>query len=168
MKRRTFLKTSGLFLAGAPYILGQDAPSKYRTALIGCGWWGKNILKEAAASQRCKITALCDVDGNELEITADQVNGWNGDEPKMYRDHRELREKEKPEIVIIATPDHWHALQTIDAVKAGAHVFVEKPTGHTVNESRAMFKAAQDSGRVVQVGLHRRIGPHHVSAMNFL
>src|SRR3954454_4196727 len=76
--------------------------------------------------------------------------------------------KEKPEIVIIATPDHWHALQTIAAVKAGAHVYVEKPTGHTVNESRAMVKAARETGTVVQVGLHRRIGPHHVQAMRFL
>jgi predicted dehydrogenase len=53
-------------------------------------------------------------------------------------------------------------------VKAGAHVFVEKPTGHTVNESRAMLRAARESGRMVQVGLHRRIGPHHVSGMKFL
>src|SRR4029079_3302405 len=92
----------------------------------------------------------------------------SGDMPKQYRDHRELLEKEKPEIVIIATPDHWHALNTIDALKSGAHVFVEKPTGHTVNESKAMLRAARESGRVVQVGLHRRIGPHHVSAMKFL
>lgn len=168
MKRRAFLKTTGLFLASAPYILGQTEGAKLRTALIGSGWWGKNILKEAAASKRCQIVGLCDVDSNALEVAADQVNGWTGESPKTYKDHRELLEKEKPQIVIIATPDHWHALQTIDSLKAGAHVFVEKPTGHTVNESRAMFKAARDSGLVVQVGLHRRIGPHHVSAMNFL
>src|SRR4051812_12218627 len=80
MKRRAFLKTTGMLLASAPYILGQgDNGRKFRTALIGCGWWGKNILKEAAASQRCQITGLCDVDGNGLEIAADQVNSWNGD-----------------------------------------------------------------------------------------
>ena len=54
------------------------------------------------------------------------------------------------------------------ALKSGAHVFVEKPTGHTVAESQAIVKAAHDSGRVVQVGLHRRIGPHYVSGMKFL
>jgi len=70
--------------------------------------------------------------------------------------------------VIIATPDHWHALQAIAAVEAGAHVFVEKPAGHTIKEGRAMVNAAQRTGRVVQVGLHRRIGPHHVSGMEFL
>jgi len=170
MKRRTFLKTtaSGLFLASAPFILGQTPPAKFRTALIGCGWWGKNILKEAIASKRCKVVGLCDVDANGLEVSAEQISDLSGDSPKTYKHHQELLEKEKPDIVIIGTPDHWHALQTIDALKAGAHVYVEKPTGHTVNESRAMFKAARDSGRVVQVGLHRRIGPHHVSAMKFL
>src|SRR5688572_18985914 len=144
MKRRAFLKSTaaGFFLAQAPYILGQE-PAKFKTALIGSGWWGKNILREAAASKRCKIVALCDVDGNGLEISADQVKDFSGDTPKQYKHHQELLEKEKPEIVIIATPDHWHALQTIDAVKAGAHVFVEKPTGHTVNESCAMLKAAR-------------------------
>ncbi len=170
MKRRAFLRAtaSGLFLAGAPFALAQDAPAKYRVALIGCGWWGKNILKEAAASKRCKIVGLCDVDANGLEVSAEQVNDWSGDSPKTYKHHQELLAKEKPDIVIIATPDHWHALQTIDALHAGSHVFVEKPTGHTVNESRAMLKAARDTGRVVQVGLHRRIGPHHVSGMKFL
>jgi predicted dehydrogenase len=168
MKRRTFIKTSGLFLAGAPFVFSQATKSKYRTALIGCGWWGKNILKEAAASGRVQIVALCDVDANGLEITAEQVSDFAGDAPRLYKHHQELLEKEKPDIVIIATPDHWHALQTIDALRAGAHVFVEKPTGHTVNESRAMLKTARESERVVQVGLHRRIGPHHVSGMKFL
>ncbi|HVY69547.1 MAG TPA: Gfo/Idh/MocA family oxidoreductase [Verrucomicrobiae bacterium] len=172
MQRRAFLKTtaaaSGLFLAGAPYILGQDAPAKYRAALIGCGWWGKNILREAVSSKRIKVVGLCDVDANGLDIAAEQVNDWSGDTPKTYTHHQELLEKEKPEVVIIATPDHWHSLQTIDALKADAHVFVEKPTGHTVNESRAMRNAALSAGRVVQVGLHRRIGPHHVSGMKFL
>src|SRR6185436_13034499 len=169
MNRRKFListASTGMLLSAAPFVLGQSG--KYRTALIGCGWWGKNILREAIASKQCQIVGLCDADANAMEIAADQVNDLNGDKPKSYRQHQELLEKEKPDIVIIATPDHWHALQTIDAVKAGAHVFVEKPTGHTVNESRAMFKAARDSGRIVQVGLHRRIGPHHVSGMNFL
>lgn len=155
-------------IGAAPHVLAQQSDRKYRTALIGSGWWGKNILKEAMASQRCQVTALCDVSASIVEVAGDQVNDLSGDKPKLFGDHRELLEKAKPEVVIIATPDHWHALQTIDALKAGAHVYVEKPTGHTVNESRAMVKAAQDTGRMVQVGLHRRVGPHHVNAMRFL
>src|SRR5215203_652965 len=171
LTRRHFIRhtaIAGTVLSAAPFIRAADPTKKFRTALIGCGWWGKNILREAIASGRVKIVGLCDVDSNTREVAAEQVTDLNGDKPKTYNDFRELLEKERPEIVLIATPDHWHALQTIDAVKAGAHVFVEKPTGHTVNESRGMFKAARESGRVVQVGLHRRIGPHHVSGMKFL
>jgi predicted dehydrogenase len=170
LTRRHFLKTgaaASLAFNAVP-LLGAQPGRKYRTAVIGPGWWGKNILKEAMKSGRVKVVALCDVDANTLEVAAEQVNDLSGDQPKTYKDYRELLEKEKPEVVIIASPDHWHALQSIAALKAGAHVFVEKPTGHTVNESRAMFHAARDSGRVVQVGLHRRIGPHHVSGMKFL
>lgn len=158
MNRRAFLRTgaaTGMLLASAPAIIGQSEGKKYKTALIGCGWWGKNILREAIASKNCKVVGLCDVDANGLEITAEQVNDLNGDKPKSYRNHLELLEKEKPEIVIIATPDHWHALQAIDSLKAGAHVFVEKPTGHTVNESRAILHTAHATGQVVQCGLHR-------------
>lgn len=171
LTRRHFIRTTamtGAVLSSAPFVRAADPAKKFRTALIGCGWWGKNILKEAIASERVKIIGLCDVDANLREVTEDQVNGLNGDKPKTYNDFRELLEKEKPEVVIIATPDHWHSLITIAALKSGAHVFVEKSTGHTVNESRAMLKAARASGRVVQVGLHRRIGPHHVSGMKFL
>ncbi|MFM1769188.1 MAG: hypothetical protein RJA22_1717 [Verrucomicrobiota bacterium] len=170
--RRRFLRDTaagaGALIAAPAFLRAADPTRTYRTALIGSGWWGKNILKEAIASRRVRVTALCDVDATAREVAADQVRDLNGNQPKVYNDYRELLEKEKPEIVIIATPDHWHALQTIAAVQAGAHVFVEKPTGHTVNESRAMLRAARASGRVVQVGLHRRIGPHHVSAMQFL
>ena len=173
LTRRHFLRTStaaaaGAFAFHAVPLRGADPMRKYRTALIGSGWWGKNILKEAMASGRVKVTALCDVDANLLEVSAEQVNDLSGDQPKTYKDFRELLEKDKPEMVIVASPDHWHALHTIAALKAGAHVFVEKPTGHTVNESRAMLRAARESRRVVQVGLHRRIGPHHVSGMRFL
>jgi predicted dehydrogenase len=172
MNRRRFLHSTAataLTFSAAPFILrGAEPGRKFRTALIGSGWWGKNILKEAIAGGRCKVVAMCDADTNVAEVAAEQVNDLNGDSPKVYRDYHELLAKEKPELVIIATPDHWHALQTIAAVQAGAHVFVEKPTGHTVNESRAMLAAARASGRTVQVGLHRRIGPHHVEAMKFL
>lgn len=171
MNRRTFLRQTTLTsaaLAGAPFLRAAEPGRKLRTALIGTGWWGKNILKEAMASKRCTIAALADVDANALEVAGEQVNDLCGDTPKLYRDYRELMAKEKPDVVIIATPDHWHALNTIEALRAGAHVFLEKPTGHTIDESKAIVKAARECGRVVQVGLHRRIGPHHVSGMKFL
>lgn len=170
MKRRQFLNSmaAGLALGVAPYVLAQPRDAKFRTALIGSGWWGKKVLREAMASQRCQAVALCDVSPSILEVGGDEVNDASGEKPKLFGDHREMLDKVKPEVVIIATPDHWHALQTIDALKSGSHVYVEKPTGHTVNESKAMLKTAQHSGLTVQVGLHRRVGPHHVNGMKFL
>lgn len=163
MRRREFLAA----VAAAPFI-GATRQEKMRTAVIGPGWWGKNIMNEALAAGRSRIAALCDVDERTLNGAADKVKEAAGDSPKTYKDYRELLEKEKPEVVIIATPDHWHALPAIAALKAGAHVFLEKPTAHTVGESRALLKIARESGKTMQVGLHRRIGPHHVSALKFL
>ncbi len=169
--RRSFLKASALAAAGLPALrlVGADSPAKqYRTALIGCGWWGNNILGEAMASGACKIVGLCDVDTRLLQPTVDRVRRERGDEARPYRDYRELLEREKPEIVIVASPDHWHPLQTIAAVEAGAHVYVEKPIGHTIGEGRAMVNAARRNDRVVQVGTHRRVSPHNVSGREFL
>jgi len=127
-----------------------------------------NILREAIASGRITVVALCDVDANVLENGIADIESETSTAPKGYKDYRQLLTEAKPEIVIIGTPDHWHALQSIAACEAGAHVYVEKPTGHTIAESRAMVEAAKKAGVTVQVGLHRRIGPHHVAAMDFL
>lgn len=166
--RRSFLAGTAATLATAPAVHAASKNKQYRTALIGSGWWGMNILREALQAGQTKVVALCDVDSDRLEINAEEINDLTGDTPAVYGDYRELFAKEDVEIAIIATPDHWHALNTIEAINAGAHVFVEKPTGHTVGESQAMVRAASESDRKIQVGLHRRIGPHHVSAMKFL
>ena len=169
--RRSFLRASALGTMTLPALrlVGADSPTRtYRTALIGCGWWGNNILGEAMASRACRIVGVCDVDTRMLKPTAERVLRETGSAPKTYRDFRELLAAEKPEIVIVATPDHWHPLQTIAAVEAGAHVYVEKPIGHTIREGRAMVNAARRNNRVVQVGTHRRVSPHNVSGREFL
>jgi predicted dehydrogenase len=172
MNRRTFLQTTAA--AGALATFGfhlraaDKAGRKYRTALIGAGWWGGNIVAEAMASGQCTIVGVCDVDRRALDPSVEKITKLSGDRPRSYRDYRELLTREKPEIVIVATPDHWHALPTIDAVKAGAHVYVEKPTGHTIGESRAMVNAARRAGRVVQVGTHRRVSPHMIRARELI
>jgi predicted dehydrogenase len=177
MNRRTFIKSSaaaaGLALASGPLIRtvrGEQGRKEgdYTVALVGAGWWGTNILREAVASKRCRVVALCDVDRGQLDKCAAEVKQWTADEPKRFEDYREAIAQTKPQIVINATPDHWHPLITIEAVKSGAHVYVEKPISHTVLEGRAMVKAARDADRVVQVGTHRRVSPHNVSGMQFL
>ncbi|HEX42874.1 MAG TPA: gfo/Idh/MocA family oxidoreductase [Phycisphaerales bacterium] len=168
--RRTFLKGSlvSSLALGIPALSAANRTRTYRTALIGSGWWGMNIAREAMACGRCKMVALCDVDERQLNPAAEQVEKLSGDKPNRYKDFRELLDKEKPDIAIVATPDHWHPLITIAAVRAGAHVYVEKPIGHTIGEGRAMVKAARDTGKVVQVGTHRRVSPHNVSGRKFI
>jgi predicted dehydrogenase len=167
MNRRSFLKNTLAVSAAFPAIHGQTR-GKYRTALIGSGWWGMNILREAIKSDQCQVVALCDVDENQLKPAAEEVNKLSGDKPKQYRDYRELLAKENVHIAIVATPDHWHPLCTIAAVEAGAHVYVEKPIGHTIREGRAMVSTARANKRAVQVGTHRRVSPHNISGMKFL
>src|SRR5579871_3638797 len=119
MNRRRFLAAAG----AAPLLLGGTRPfaaaradgRKYRTALIGSGWWGMNILREAVAAGRSKVVALCDVDSRSLATAGDEINDLNGEKPKVYQDFRDLFDREKPEVAIVATPDHWHALITIAA-----------------------------------------------------
>lgn len=175
LPRRQFIQASSAGavaaaaqISGSPAVHAQSKGKTYRTALIGSGWWGMNILKEAMKAGNTKCVALCDVDSDKLEIAAEEVNDLVGNTPNTYTDFRELLDKEEIDIAIVATPDHWHALNTIAAIEKGAHIFVEKPTGHTIIESRAMLNAARANNRTVQVGLHRRIGPHYVSGMKFL
>ncbi len=168
--RRHFLRSSlaaGLTLS-FPGIVGAQKNKTYRVALIGCGWWGTNILREAVASGRCKPVALVDLDRSQLNTCAGEAAKWTSEVPKHYEDYREMLASQKPDIAIVATPDHWHALPTIAAVQAGAHVYVEKPISHTILEGRAMVNAARAADRVVQVGTHRRVSPHNVSGRQFL
>lgn len=170
MNRKDFLKTSAMATAGIlshPFIT-YAAASKYRVALIGCGWWGTNILREAVASGVSNVVALCDVDPNQMATCEKELNTWTSDKPKKYSDFRECIKEAKPEIVINATPDHWHALIAIEAMKSGAHVFLEKPIGHTVKEGSAILKTARDTGKICIVDFHRRYSPHNVSGQEFL
>ncbi len=158
-------RRDAIFLA-AP--LWAQSSTRYRTAIIGAGWWGNNILRCAMEAGRSKVVGICDVDERAIKATQAEVDKLTGDKPNTYRDYREMLTKEKPEIVIVATPDHWHALPTIAALKAGAHVYVEKPISHTYREGAAMLKTARATQRVVQVGTHRRMSPHCISGMEFL
>ncbi len=168
LTRRQLMAGASTALAGAATPLVRAQGRKYKTALIGTGWWGMNILTCAMEAGESSVAGLCDVDESQINSAYDRVVKLTGDQPRKYKDYRELLAKEKPEICIVGTPDHWHALPMIEAVKTGAHVYVEKPIGHTIREGRAMVNAARAAGRTVQVGTHRRVSPHNKSAMEFL
>lgn len=175
MNRRSFLKSSGtglLTLAAASTlttsrrILRADEDVPPRVALIGCGWYGKTDLFHLIQVAPVEVVGLCDVDRRMVEAAADLVatRQISKKKPPVFGDYRKLLAELRPEVVLVGTPDHWHALPMIDACKAGADVYVQKPISYDVVEGQAMVAAARKYKRTVQVGLERRSTPHILEA----
>jgi predicted dehydrogenase len=123
---------------------------------------GRSLLSRALKRSGLHVVAVCDVDRTRREAARSSVDehyakespGYSG--TRGFTDHREMLEVEGLDAVIIATPDHWHAPQVIDAARAGKHVYVEKPLSHTLREGRVMVEAVRASGVVCQVGSQQR------------
>jgi predicted dehydrogenase len=170
INRRRFLKGASATLALTTFgAYGMDIinPQKtLRVALIGAGWYGKSDLFRLIQVALVEVIALCDVDKNILDGAATLVKQRqkSGKLPKLYSDYRQMLSENQLDIVLIGTPDHWHALNMIDAVKAGAHVYVQKPISVDVIEGEAMVAAARKYNRVVQVGTQRKSTPHLIDA----
>jgi predicted dehydrogenase len=173
MNRRNFLKagaaSSGLVLSGADDFASAaifNAPDRKRVGLIGTGWYGKINLIRLIQVAPVEVVSLCDVDKKMLAQAAEIVGARQDSKkrPRTYADYREMLKEKDLDIVLIATPDHWHALAMIAAVEAGADVYVEKPISVDATEAQAMLAAARKHGRVVQVGTQRRSTPHLIEA----
>src|SRR5512134_1105542 len=168
MSRRRFLAASGAALA-LP-ALGRFAPAladtRLRVGLVGTGWYGKSTLFRLLQVAPVEVVSLCDVDSRMLDDAATRVAARQASKkrPRTYGDFRLLLAERDVDAVIVSTPDHWHALPMIEAVRAGADVYVEKPVSVDVVEARAMLAAARKHGRVVQVNTQRRSTPHLVEA----
>lgn len=162
--RRRFLRCSALAAAGLPLIVPPrvigaagkpGANSRFVVAHIGTGGMGMthvNNMLRFQKEDKIRIAAVCDADDNFLE-TAWNTVGKTGD---YYRDYRHIIERKDIDAVLIATPDHWHAVQTVHACQSGKHVYVEKPASVTVRDGQAMVKAARDNRVAVQVGAQAR------------
>jgi predicted dehydrogenase len=168
MNRREFLHASaaaGLALSAAGTYAAESAKPP-RVGLIGCGWYGKCDLCRLIQVAPVEVVALCDVDKKMLADAADLVaeRQKSKKKPRTYGDYRAMLKEKDLDIVLIGTPDHWHALPMIAAVEAGADVYVQKPISVDVVEGQAMVAAARRTKRVVQVGTQRRSTPHLVEA----
>ena len=167
MHRREFLKHSAaaFALSRMPYA-EQLADAKKRVGLIGTGWYGKTDLLRLIQVAPVDVVSLCDVDRKMLDEAAElvAVRQVSKKKPRTYSDYREMLKAKDLDIVIIVTPDHWHALPMIEAVKSGVDVWVQKPISVDVVEGQAMLAAARKYKRVVQVGMQRRSTPHLVTA----
>lgn len=178
ISRREFIARSGMATAGTaiginafsnPGARIPGASDKIRMGFIGTGNRGSQLLSLFMAQPDVEIAALCDVYEPYTSRDYSSVHpryiamgrvprmGENfGPEVKRYTDFRKLLEQKDIDAVCIATPDHWHAIQTIQAMEAGKEVYVEKPLTITLKEGRAMVKAQERTGRVCAVGLNRR------------
>jgi predicted dehydrogenase len=128
------------------------ANNRVRLGFIGTANRGGQLITAALPSPDMEIVALCDVHRVALDKQTPRIQN----RVELYSDYRKLLERKDVDAVVIATPDHWHALQMIDAVEAGKDVFIEKPLSMTIHEGRKMVEAARRTNRIVQVGLHRR------------
>ncbi|MFM7101191.1 MAG: Gfo/Idh/MocA family protein [Verrucomicrobiota bacterium] len=171
MTRRRFLQegSSALALAAAAtYVPTTFAaePRARRVGLIGTGWYGKCDLWRLLQVAPVEIVSLSDVDRRLLDSCADLAakKQKSGRRPRTYSDYRKMLAEKDLDLVLIATPDHWHALPMIEACQAGADLYCQKPTGVDVVESQAMLAAARKYNRVVQIGTQRRSTPHLIEA----
>ena len=169
MHRRNFLRAgaAGLALSALARSAGAFAPVQPpRVGLIGSGWYGKLDLLRLIQVAPVNVVSLCDVDRRMLSDAADLVATRQASKkrPRTFADYRKMLAEKDLDIVIIGTPDHWHALPMIAAVEAGADVYVQKPISVDVVEGQAMLAAARKHGRVVQVGTQRRSTPHLIEA----
>jgi predicted dehydrogenase len=166
--RRAFNKASATAALGI-VATGQTAASATQTAganerirlgFLGVANRGGQLITAFQTHDDMEIVALCDVDSETLAKAKARCGG----KPDTYGDFRQVIDRDDIDAVVIATPDHWHAIQTIDACNAGKDVYVEKPVSLTVYEGRQMVRAARRNQRVVQVGTHRRSGEVYAEA----
>jgi predicted dehydrogenase len=158
MTRRAFLRTAAAATAGFQVVprhvlgQGQTSPSeRLNIAGVGVGGQGGGVLGEM---KRENIVALCDVDWGKAGGT---FNAFP--KAERFKDYRVMLDKRKDiEAVMVATPDHMHAPITLAALRAGKHVYVEKPMAHTIEEARLMAKVARESGLVTQMGNNGHAG----------
>ena len=172
MRRRDLLRAGAAGMAlvavgGRGAAADAATPERIlRVGLIGCGWYGKCDLLRLIQVAPVEVVSLCDVDSrmlqNAIELVASRQKAQK--KPRGYKDYRLMLAEKDLDVVLIATPDHWHALAMIAAVEAGADVYVQKPISVDIREGQAMLAAARSHQRVVQVGTQRRSTPHLAEA----
>ena len=169
MKRRQFIKrvvqTGAVVSATA--LSGKDvlgANERVRVGLIGCGGRGMFDAKLMRDVPNAEFVAVCDLYPPHLA----RAKEWAGTSAKEFKDFRRLLEQKDIDAVLIATPDHWHAIPTVLACQAGKDVYVEKPLAHNIQEGRTMVEAARRHNRVVQMGAQQRSAPHYAEVARII
>lgn len=171
--RRNFIRqlSAGSLASTLPlsFSVANASPSdQLNIALVGARGVGWANLRSHLRVPGVNLLAICDVDQRILDSRTKEAEEITGKKPLTYKDFRKLYENKDLDAVIIATPDHWHAIQTIQACQAGLDVYVEKPLANSIEECRAIEDAVKRYGRIVQVGQQQRSGVHWQRAMNYI
>ncbi|MCP4642499.1 MAG: Gfo/Idh/MocA family oxidoreductase [bacterium] len=167
--RRSFLKKATA-LSAAPFILpsnvwGAETKPSERIGMgfIGMGKQSKGLLNAFLHYKECRVVAVCDVDTTRREDAQKKVNAFYTDKPELgspdcaaYNDFRDLIARDEINAVCIATPDHWHTIPVLAALRAGMDVYCEKPLTHNIHESVAIIKEVKKTGQVLQTGSMQR------------
>jgi predicted dehydrogenase len=170
MNRRDLVRSGVALAAAAGSQLKADKPraganDRIGVAVIGCGGMGSMDLKDFQSFPEVRIVAVCDADENQIAKARKLVNGKP---PRTERDFRKILASPDVDVVVIATPDHWHALMCVEACRAGKDVYVEKPIATSPREARLMVDSARKHKRVVQVGIQQRSGSHFQRAVELV
>ena len=181
--RRKFLRDSiGLGAASAAALARPSssaastdrvagANDRIRIGLIGCGGMGRSDLRDFVKVKNVECVALCDVDDAQAAKAQEEILDPDpvGQKAELTsRDFRRVLDRKDIDAVIVAPPDHWHALPTILACQAGKDVYVEKPLSVCIAEGRAMVSAARKHNRVVQMGTQQRSATHYTDAVDYV
>ncbi len=169
--RRGFLGASAAASAlalGSSFASAEEQQT-LRMGVIGVGWYGMVDANAALKVGGVEIVAVCDVDSEHLDAAAEELEKKQGKRPQTFKHYEELLDmKPALDVVVIATPPHWHALQLLAALDRGLDVYCEKPVSYDVREGQAMVQAVKQSGRIVQVGFQRRQSKALEEAVKFV
>ncbi len=170
--RRTFLGTAAAAgtLALNAAVHSDDSPNSQplKIGVIGLGGYGMVDAKAALKVGGVKVTAVCDVDSEHLNENADKLEQMQGSRPETYKLYTEMLDEADLDVVIIATPPHWHALQLLACLDRGLDVYCEKPLAYDIREGRAMADAVKRSKQIVQIGFQRRQSQAMRDAADFI
>lgn len=173
VNRRTFLggataTAAGVMAAASATTAKAAANERVSLCVIGIRGRGNGLAKEFAALPDAQVTHVCDVNESLLGPFAKSIADIQKSTPKTLTDLRRALDDKSIDAIVVATPDHWHALASIWGCQAGKHVYVEKPISNNVFEGRQMVAAARKYDRVVQVGTQSRSAPHYREVVELL
>lgn len=175
--RRSFLHNTSVTAAGglaAGWVgsleqVAKAAPSeRVRVGCVGVEGRAGYLLKTFASLPNVDLVAIADVDTRKLPAAIEAVTKLQGKAPKSYQHFQKIIDDKSIDVVVVGTPDHWHAIPTILACQAGKDVYVEKPDGHNIEEGMRMVAAQKKHKRIVQMGTQARSSPHFREAMDYI